>query len=304
MFINYIMNMYKIKIYGYKDLLEIGWIHFKFFIEVHKYKYILVIIDVYSRFVQAVGMTNRTLETITKNVREICDHIGWPKNLNCDNEFNKASFIEMMEKHDVTLYFSQPGEINKNAIVERFNRTLAGMLQKYRTAKKKYDWNNWLPAIIKNYNQSYHKTLKAAPVDVFSGNEGNNENIRKQKGMKVKVGDLVRVKIEKKVFDKGDINTYSKQIYEVTKVVGQKVHLRNNETGADVTRTYKPYEISKITSVETVPQDEEEEKVHVATKKHKKARKVLKELDTDLVETKIYSKRSKAPSKRLVATIV
>ena len=50
--------------------------------------------------------------------------MGYPYRIQCDNEFATKAFIDLMSKCDVTLSFSNPNEINKNAIVERFNRTL------------------------------------------------------------------------------------------------------------------------------------------------------------------------------------
>jgi len=100
----------------------------------HHYKYILVCIDVYSRYLQCRPLTNRRFPTIMKNLQNIFDHMGIPKSINCDNEFDTKQFEAYCRENDVTIYFSDPNEINKNAIVERVNRTIAQLLQKWRTA--------------------------------------------------------------------------------------------------------------------------------------------------------------------------
>ena len=43
------------------------------------------------------------------------------------------------DEHNIKFYFSEPYDIIKNSIVERFNRTLTGLLQKYRTISNKYN---------------------------------------------------------------------------------------------------------------------------------------------------------------------
>jgi len=53
-----------------------------------------------------------------------------PNNINCDNEFNTHEFNELMDYYDVKVWYSDPGEINKNAIVERVNGTIAKMQNK------------------------------------------------------------------------------------------------------------------------------------------------------------------------------
>ena len=98
--------------------------------EFNKFKYILCIIDVYSRFVQAAALTNRKIETIMAAIEKIFKVMGYPTNINCDNEFDTETFNKFAQKHDIAVHYCQPDEINKNAIVERFNRTLAMLLAK------------------------------------------------------------------------------------------------------------------------------------------------------------------------------
>ena len=95
------------------------------------------------------------------------------------------------------MHYSQPNEINKNAIVERFNRTLAELLQKWRIATGKYDWYKVLPDIVDNYNNTFHGTIKATPSSVFNKNEIPQIHIKKIIH-KFNVGDQVRIKIEKR----------------------------------------------------------------------------------------------------------
>ena len=85
---------------------------------------ILVCIDVYSRYMQCRPLTNRNHNDEYKG------HMGMPKSINCDNEFNTKLFNEFAKNNNIKLYFSEPNDLNKNAIVERVNRTIAQLLQK------------------------------------------------------------------------------------------------------------------------------------------------------------------------------
>ena len=98
--------------------------------EIHKYEYILVVIDVYSRYVQVRALTNRENPNIIKNIIFIFETIGYQFRIQCDNEFRTKEFIDLMSKYNVKLSFSDPHEINKNAIVERANRTIRIIIQK------------------------------------------------------------------------------------------------------------------------------------------------------------------------------
>ena len=92
--------------------------------KINNYQYILCLIDVYSRLLIARAMTNREMTTIIKNFEDMIDEIGPPYKLQCDNEFNKKDFIEVLQKYDIQTRFSDPYEQFKNPIVERVNGTL------------------------------------------------------------------------------------------------------------------------------------------------------------------------------------
>lgn len=264
--------------------------------EFHHYKYILCCIDVYSRFASARAMTKRDMPTIMKNVKDIFQEMGNPKNINADNEFNKTEFNKYCSDNKINTYFSQPDEINKNAIVERFNRTLAGLIQKWRIATGKYNWYSVLGKLINNYNNTYHRTIKGKPIDLFTGKAFTSQipnNIKK----KLKVGDIVRVRIDKKIFDKGDIITYSKETYVIHAINKNKFQLQNAK-GTVLKRQYKDYELSKITSISSYTPPQEEEKEHKENQRTKKiTRNTKKEgVNNTNIQTRL---RTRQPANQL-----
>jgi hypothetical protein len=211
----------------------------------HGYKYILVIIDIYSRYAQARAMTNRRMETIIENFDEIINDMGEPDKIECDNEFNKEEFIEKLKKLNISARFSHPEELNKNAIVERFNGTLATTLQKVRIALKRYDWYNYLSDVIHNYNNTIHSTTKEKPIDIWNGSENNNQIIKTVK-TSFEVGDKVRIMRKKKTFAKGDEVKYSPEIYLI-----EKVNTRGNVNLNGIVRSYKPVSYTHLRAHET-----------------------------------------------------
>jgi hypothetical protein len=101
----------------------------------------LVVIDVYSRYVAARALTNRRIASIIEMVKECFEELGGPpQNMNCDNEFNNGEFNKFMSDEGIRMWYSEPDEINKNAIVERFNRTLALLIQRWRVGSGSHDW--------------------------------------------------------------------------------------------------------------------------------------------------------------------
>lgn len=242
----------------------------------HSYKYILVVIDVYSRFATCVALTNRKMDTIINAVKKCFKTLAkMPENLNCDGEFNKKEFNSFMDKEGIKVWYSEPYEINKNAIVERFNRTLALLLQRWRIGSGSYDWPKVLQELVDNYNQTYHSTIKATPLEVW---EGKKINMQKKVFIRpmFQPGNMVRIKRIKSVFDKGDVLSYSKEVYMVREVKGNRVYLK------DVEKWYKPYELILVNAIEYQPHANKEElKVHQEEKAIKEIIKMKKEEGID-----------------------
>ena len=67
----------------------------------------------------------------------------------------------------------------KSVTAERFIRTLKNKIYKYMTSLSKNVYINRLDDIVKEYNNTYHKSIKMKPVDV----KDNNISILKKKLM-------------------------------------------------------------------------------------------------------------------------
>ena len=258
--------------------------------EYHKYKYILCVVDVYSRYASCRAMTNRRNETILDEIKSIFDEMGIPKAINADNEFNKSTFNTYFNNNDIVCYFSQPGEVNKNAIVERFNRTLTGLINKWRLATGRYDWNKILNDIVNNYNKTYHRTIKTTPFKIKNGDDINHQSIVRV-SHDFKIGDKVRILEEQNIYSKADVIHWSDEIYTVKDVVKNKIYLNDHDI------YFKPYELMKIIddvgmfdSPETT-----HETIHVVLKKKKKIDKELKQDGIDQKNDLGDSKRIKKP---------
>eukprot|EP01038_Epipyxis_sp_PR26KG_P013573 gene13573-18215_t len=227
--------------------------------EYHKYKYILCIIDIHSRYAFAKPMTTRKNETIMKKIKEIFDEMGKPKLISCDNEFATNEFNKYCTENDIDVNYSEPNDIQKNSIVERFNRTLAGYIQKLRVGLKNYDWPSELDDILYNYNTSYHKTIKNTPNNIFH--------------------------------KKGDSLMYSKDDHTIIEKLGSGKYRLEND------KIYVAKNLKKVSDIIEYNPDKiinEQETEHENLKQSKKVNKILKKvgIDTNLViETKRISKK-------------
>lgn len=211
------------------------------------YDWILNIVDVYSRLAGAIAIRSRKGESgkgklkgkqyleAYKELIEKQFNGKQPANLSLDREFIYGPFVEYVESKGTKLHYSQVGQFNKNAIVERFNGSLAHLIQEWRTdhdehTHYKADWVTALPDIISNYNTRYHATIKAVPQEVWDGKDRNHQEIVRLFDH-LKVGDRVKRKVFLKQFSKGDELRYSKETYILTRKIGNRWELKDEETG-------------------------------------------------------------------------
>jgi transposase InsO family protein len=90
------------------------------------FKYILRVIDIFSKYAYAVALKNKNASSVVEAMRNIIlsFRYGSPKNIHSDQGlelFNK-DFKKMMQEYDINHYHTYSKM--KASIVERFNRTL------------------------------------------------------------------------------------------------------------------------------------------------------------------------------------
>jgi len=216
--------------------------------EYNGYKYILSVIDVYSRFAMCYPLRSKRMNEVTEALDKIFRVMGAPRNINADQEFNTHAANTLFRQWGVKkVYFSQPYDRTHNAIVERFHRTLAGLLLKWMVLMKTQDWPSLLPDVVAKYNTSYHSRIQARPVDVFLGVDINHQDIQYPDDLVFKVGDFVianKLPIERpKAFKKSDSEL--NKIFTIRSIEGQRIFVRNLD-GSEVRGYFKPYEIKKV----------------------------------------------------------
>ena len=99
-------------------------------------------------------------------------------------EFYNISFTKRLKDNDIEMY-SIHNE-GKSVVAERFIRTLKNKTYKYATAMSKKEYINKLDDIVKEYNKTYHRTIKMKPVDV----KGNTYIDFERKRLMIKIQNL------------------------------------------------------------------------------------------------------------------
>ena len=124
------------------------------------YRYILVFVDVFSRFAQCIPLKRKDANSVHSALNKILNsgHFNNLKRLNTDEgrEFYNAKVKKLLTSKDITLYIVSSREI-KAAIAERFTHTLNGKLFRSMTHQNTKKYIHILPDIIKSYNLTQHR---------------------------------------------------------------------------------------------------------------------------------------------------
>lgn len=213
---------------GINDLWQADLIDIQSVAKVNKgYKYILVIIDCFSKFVWTAPVKTKTKSEITNAFQQLLNKSGLsPTNLQTDlgKEFYNNEFSKLMTLYKINHYSSY--STKKASIVERVIKTLKGKLYKYFSLAGNYKWvGNPLNSIVDSYNDTVHRVIKCKPKDVNAKNESavliniqRSWKVTAKGKYKFKPGDYVRISKYKGCFQKGYTPNWSTEIFLVTTV--------------------------------------------------------------------------------------
>ena len=173
-----------------------------------KYKYLLNVVDLFSRYAWSVSLKDKTDTSVTSALKSLFQ-TRKPITIQSDKgtEFVKATVLQYLKREAVNFRTTHSLDI-KGAVIERFNRSLKTRMYKDFTKNNTYRCLDVKNKLSTGYN-SVHYTIgmppsKVNPSNIYSVWKGMNSLWGKipQCRIKYKVGYLVRT-IEKGTFAKG-----------------------------------------------------------------------------------------------------
>ena len=185
------------------------------------YKYILTVIDFFTKKAFAAGIFDNTAPNVIKGFDEIVEEQAnrtTPNYLQTDNgpEFTSLLFQEWCKNNSIKLIHTLSYTPQSNGLIEGFNGQLRKLMRENFIRNNKDDklnWRKYLPQLLENKNERKHTTTKEKPNDVWREgstiNKDNDneisENVReriknyvkkevaKNKSELLRAGDKVRV---------------------------------------------------------------------------------------------------------------
>ncbi|KAJ1167473.1 hypothetical protein NDU88_007864 [Pleurodeles waltl] len=133
-------------------------------------RYIVVVVDHATRYPEAIPLRTITAPTVARALLGVFTRVGFPKEVVSDRgtNFMSAYLKAMWEECGVTYKFSTPYHPQTNGLVERFNKTLKGMIMGL-SDKLRRRWDVLLPCLLFAYREVPQKGVGFSPFELLFG---------------------------------------------------------------------------------------------------------------------------------------
>jgi hypothetical protein len=190
------------------------------------YAYIAVFIDVLSRFVFARPLKRKTPQEVGAVFKSIIETSGrkpWFLTTDRGLEYRGKAFEDICKGYDITRKDATSPDV-KCAIAERYIRTLKSRIWRHFTRNKTQRWIDSLPFFVAAINNSVNRTIGIPPALVSQDNQPQiRERLYGKPNRKLvfrlKVGDMVRISMEKHILSKGYRANYKKEVFVISKLM-------------------------------------------------------------------------------------
>ena len=187
------------------------------------YRYLLMVLDVFSKYGWIVPLKDKKGETVTEAFKTIFREGRKPQYLWVDKgkEFYNKHLKDVLQKNGIQMYSTENEE--KSSVCERWNRTIKTKMWKQSTVQGNTQYLDILPEILKQYNNTKHSSIKMTPAEASKKkNEGavyfNLYSDMRQSSSKpkFKIGDKVRISnYKRKTFDKGCTPKWTEEVFTI-----------------------------------------------------------------------------------------
>ena len=184
------------------------------------YRYLLTCIDIFSKYSWVIPLKDKKGINVKNVLQKIfkerkCEYLWTDRG----KEFYNKKVQDLLNENNIKLYSTNNSEI-KSSVIERFNRTFKNMMYKKFTENNNTIFYNIIDDLVNEYNNKYHSTIKMSPIEGSKKiNEKKIKNIynfkKTTKPGKFKIGDRVRISLEKNIFEKSYETNWSEEIFKI-----------------------------------------------------------------------------------------
>ena len=138
----------------------------------NKNRFILTLVDVATRWPEAIPLRNTNKETVIEALTTIFSRIGLPNEILSDNgpQFTSDLYNQVCEFFSIKIIRSTPYHPSSNGMVERFNGSLKSFLRKV-TQDSPQDWDRKITAALFAFRELPNETTQLSPFELVYGRQ-------------------------------------------------------------------------------------------------------------------------------------
>ena len=213
------------------------------------YKYILTIIDCFSRYGFAYPLKSKDASNTAEQILVFLESLQTvPRFIYSDagKEFENSKVQSIFKSRGILHFVLKYGP--KASIVERFNKTIKTSIEMYFSENNTKRWyGEPIKFIVDNYNKRKSRSIGMAPVEVNLENymevyKKLYPQISTKRLCKLKKGDIVRIALKSDLFKKGYKQQFSDELYTILKRISTGnvcYYIIRNKLGEKVKKYYQ-----------------------------------------------------------------
>ena len=139
-------------------------------------RFIVTIMDVYSRYLIAIPVRNHRASTVSRCLYEsVVAYFGAPQSILSDRgtEFTSMIWESLTQMLGAKIKLTAPYYPQGNAVIERSHRTLSNMLRTMLLEKKRREWSSLLPSVILYMNSMIQEKTGISACEILFGRSPN-----------------------------------------------------------------------------------------------------------------------------------
>ena len=226
--------------------------------------FLLVVIDVFSRFLWVEPLKNKSDKSVVEGFQKIFERGRKPRRLRTDKgvEFMGNVSQDYFDEIGVEQWPAANDDIKAN-FAERVIRTLKSSVWSYMRKKKSYRYVDVLQDLVFSYNNTKHKTTGMKPYAVSKGDvesrlwwhlyKPTQPYIKSRLGKPIpylfKKGDHVRISHKAKTFQRSHDEKWTREIFLVRQAfsrLGIRKYRLTDLDSEDITGSFHEAELQKV----------------------------------------------------------
>jgi len=214
-------------------------------------KYLLIAVDVLSRYVRVQPLKNKYALTTATAFAKMINRKVKPEKVWTDKgtEF-KGAFEAFCQRKGIETYTTQSE--TKSAFAERNIRSLKNIIYKHLEEKWSYTYLPHLQDFVRTINTRVNRVTKLAPAKVTKKHTAHlislTSGVNQLRKAKLKVGETVRIAKEDIAFKKGYKQNFTDELFEIVGIptLNPPTYQLIDEDGEEILGKFYESELVKV----------------------------------------------------------